>query len=698
MVRAEGILRLLLVDDSLTEADTITNSLRSIGHAVRATRLDNLSEIEQALTNQTWDLMICRDTVTAAPPRELTGFIHRLGRDLPCIVLVSNMDAIDELYSVGAHDVVPVSDSKRLQFCVERELQNLYVRRLSRRNERALRESEKRSRLLLESSRDAIAYMHEGMHIYVNQAYLTLFGYEEAEDIDGLPFLDMVTVDDHSKFKSSFRQFTEQSNAKPQTVIVHCVRADGSGFKANIEFSHAQVEGEDCIQVVVRDQQEKLPFDHQSELLRERDFLTGLYNRVRFVDELTKIAGEAGSGQGDAALLYLVIDDLRVIREQVGLAASDVVLKSLADLLRRELVDTDILGRYSDRVFTIIVASDDDAYVDARAEAYRKAVDDYASHVNGKMIDIHCSIGISRISERNSTCEAILELADKACTQAQHAGGNKVIRYQPSLSVQDELSSGGETGEVWTKRLNEAIQNNALYLNYQPIVSLHGEEQELYEVLLRWRDSDGSEITADKFIDQISKLDVMMDLDNWVIKASISSLSEHRQKHPKTRFFIKLSQQTLNNAEFVDWLCALLNQQNLDGGALVFEISETAVLNNLEHTAVTVAKLKNIGCEFGLEHFGSGLDFSQSLNALDVDYLKINGTFVENMAKDPENQAAVKAIIEMTKQAGKRSIAEFVSDANSLALLWRLGVDYAQGYYIHEPSDKLDYNFEDDDL
>jgi len=190
----------------------------------------------------------------------------------------------------------------------------------------------------------------------------------------------------------------------------------------------------------------------------------------------------------------------------------------------------------------------------------------------------------------------------------------------------------------------------------------------------------------------------MKDVDEWIITEAVAVLVDFRKQHPKTRFFIKLSQQTLNNDGFVDWLLNLLNQQGLDGEALVFEISETAAFANLAHAAMTISKLKNIGCEFGLEHFGSGLDFSQSLESLDVDYLKINGTFVENMAKDTENQAAVKAIIEMTKQAGKRSIAEFVSDANSLALLWRLGVDYAQGYYIHEPSDKLDYNFEDDDL
>jgi EAL domain-containing protein (putative c-di-GMP-specific phosphodiesterase class I) len=303
---------------------------------------------------------------------------------------------------------------------------------------------------------------------------------------------------------------------------------------------------------------------------------------------------------------------------------------------------------------------------------------------------------VSRISERVSSNEAILEYADQACIQAQHAGGNQVVRYQPKISSQD--NSEGDGVEDWTKRVHDAIDNKALSLNYQPIVSLHGEEQEIYEVLLRWQNHDGQLVTADKFIGKIVNYDVMTEVDSWVISAAVDILAEHRLQHPKTRFFIKLSKQTLLKADFVDWLCELLNQSNLQGDALVFEISETAAFENLEQVAQTIAKLKQVGCEFGLEHFGSGLDFSQSLNSLDVDYLKINGTFVENMAKDAENQAAVKAIIEMTKQAGKRSIAEFVSDANSLALLWRLGVDYAQGYYIHEPSDRLDYNFEDDDL
>ena len=698
MARAEGILRLLLVDDSLTDADIITNSLRGAGHAVRASRYDTLAEIEQVLTSQSWDLVICRDSVAAIPPRELLTLIQRLGRDIPCIVLASDQDSIEALFAIGPQDVIEFGNNKHLQFAVERELQNLFMRRLSRRNERALRESEKRSRLLLESSRDAVAYMHEGMHIYVNNAYLALFGYEEAEDIDGLPMLDMIMVDDHAKFKSIFRQFSEQLDTKSQTVTVQCLREDGTEFKAKIEFSHTEVEGEDCTQVVIRNEQQAPAASKAlQELVLEEDLVTGLYNREHFIDELENAVDQAAKDEADSELLYIEIDDFQAIKELVGgLDASDIMLKEVADLLLKQLVEGESLARYSDQVYTVIIASQDDNHVEQRAEVFRKVIDDYVSQAGGQSIDLHCSIGICRITESISSAKAALDNADKACVLAQKAGGNCVIRHPISQSEQD--ASGADDSSMWQDRLQGAIQNDGLCLYYQPIVSLHGEEQELYDVLLRLKDDGDTLITPDQFIHYIEQSELMADIDEWVISHALTSLAEHRKKYPKTRFFIRLSKQTLHKPEFVDWLCKLLNSHNLDGAALVFEISETAALENLEDAKATISKLKNVGCEFGLEHFGSGLDFSHSLSQLDVDYLKINGTFVEKMAKDSENQAAVKAIIEMTKQAEKRSIAEFVSDANSLALLWRLGVDYAQGYYIHEPSESLDYNFEDDDL
>ena len=398
--------------------------------------------------------------------------------------------------------------------------------------------------------------------------------------------------------------------------------------------------------------------------------------------------------------MYIVIDDFQSIKEQIGLSASDTVLKGVAELLIEKRVEGELLARYSDQVFAVLIEDGHDSYVDERAEVYRKTVEDYISSVNGKMFNLQCSIGISRITESLASPSVGLDRADKACTQAQRKGGNCFVRYQPSATDNSSTSSeSSDESNYWKEQVQEALNGGNFCLNFQPIVSLHGAEQQIYDVLVRIKNSDGEIIEPSNFIDYIQNdTELMIGLDEWVAPNALAQLAEHRKENPKTRFFLKLSKQTLNKPNVIEWLQKALADNSLEGNALVLEISETVALDNLDHAKEVIAQLKALGCEFCLEHFGSGLDFSHSLNVLNVDYLKINGDFVENMSKDAENQAAVKSIIDMSKQAGKLTIAEFVSDANSLALLWRLGVDYAMGYYIQEPSANLDYNFEEDNL
>ncbi|PCJ30358.1 MAG: two-component system response regulator [Gammaproteobacteria bacterium] len=704
MARDEGVLRLLLVDDRLTESDQTITRLRQAGHAVRASRLENIDEIEQALAAHSWDIVLCRQGLDSAPAKDVTNLIRRLGRDVPCIILASDPESVPDLYSSGAQDIICSSDHQRLPFAVNRELKNLFVRRLGRRNERALRESEKRAKLLLSASKDAVAYVHEGMYIYVNNAYLSLFDYEDEEDVDGLSILDMVDKSAHSSFKTAYREFVEQreqDDSPSQITSIQCIKENEDRFEANIEFSHAEVEGETCTQIIVRAVSAEpvaIALSNQAtvSVASEIDALTGLYNRYRLMDELEKAVANADSGHGPSELLYLVIDEVQKVKEKIGLSASDILFKSVAELLQEARKEDEVLSRYSEQVFVIIIASGDDSYVDERAEVYRKIIDDYVSHVDGKMIDLQCSMGISRITESLTSPYLGIERADKACMQAQQAGGNRVVRYQPSTA--EEGHENNDEAMFWIERVQDSIRSGSFCLNYQPIVSLHGKEQELYDVLLRIKQHDGSLIEADKFIEYIEDSEIMIEVDEWVISNAFRILAEQRKESPNMRFFIKLSKQTLAKPSFLEWIHALLAKHNIDGNAFVFEISETLVLDHLELAQNIIANLKEVGCEFCLEHFGSGLDFSHSLSVLDVDCLKINGDFVENMATDAENRAAVKAIIEMGKQAGKNCIAEYVSDANSLALLWRLGVDYAMGYYIQEPTDKLDYNFADDNL
>ena len=694
MAKPDEILRLLLIDDSLTTADVITTTLRSSGHTVRAARHDKMADIKEALNEKSWDLVICRDTLITVSPKEFLEHLQNLGRDIPCIILTTEPEVDDDLFDLGAQDIISFKETKRLQFAVTRELKNLFVRRLGRRNERALRESDKRSQLLLEISKEAVAYIHEGMHIYANQAYVTLFGFDDAEDLDGFPIMDMLVASEHKKFKSFFKAFSEKSDAGAKTVSVMCINESEQEFEAQIEFRHAAVEGEDCIQVTVKEEQAELVSDKEVSAVRDIDTLTGLHSRVRFMDELGRVTNQAGEDAVISQLVYVVLDNFQSIKEQVGLTTSESIIKAAADILQTELEKNEFLARYSDQVFTIIIQNGDDEQVDERAEHYRKAIEEYVSQAEGKIIDLKCSIGISRITENLLSAEEGLDHADKACADAQHAGGNRVSRHQIVLSAKEAES---QDKVLWVGRMQDALKNEGFSLHYQPIVSLHGASQELYDVLIRMKEADGSIIRAREFMKYAQQPQLVIDIDKWVIENALNSLAEHRATFSKTRFFLKLSKQTLLDPSFINWLIAQLKGHGFNGSVLVFEISETAIIDNLEETQTVIAKLKKVGCEFGLEHFGSGLDFSHTLSVLDVEYLKINGSFVENMAKDKENQAAVKAIIDMTKQAGKKSIAEFVSDANSLALLWRLGVDYAMGYYIQKPSKDLNYNFDDDE-
>ncbi len=701
MVRIDEILRLLVIESSLTDADTMITRLRQAGLTIRASRLDDAAAIQEAITTQTWDMVLARDENAALSATEVLELITMAGRDLPCIIIASENAELAPFYDTHAVDVVSVTDMERLPFAVIREINNLFIRRLSRRNERALRESEKRAQFLLQTSRDAVAYVHEGMFIHVNDSYLQMFGYDDEDDVAGLSILDMVVADHHARFKTAFREFSEQDETSSQSVEIRCQRVDGSEFNASVAFSHAEVEGEHCTQLVVREKATDTlsPSPGQSaDGIKDIDPLTQLYNRVRLIEELEKAIKKADEQHQSSELLYLVIDDFKKIKEQIGLSASDIVLKGVADLLKSKLQDDEFLAYYANQVFVIIIDSRDSQHVDERAEYFRQVIDDYVSSVNGKIFNLQCSIGISRITENLSAPAVALDRADKACMQAQQAGGNKVVRYQPvasELSLVQEESS--EDIHFWQERINECVKHDNFILYYQPIVSLHGPEQEFYDVVVRIQDGEHL-IKADEFIHFIQDTDAMITLDEWVIPHALRSLAQHKVQFPKTRFFIKLSRQTVFKPNIIDWLHKEMQANGIQGRDLVFEVSEALTLKNLDQAKAIVTQLKMLGCEFCLEHFGTGLDFSQSLNALDVDYLKINGDFVENMARDAENQAAVKAIIDMCKQAGKRSIAEFVSDANSLALLWRLGVDYASGYYIQEPGPELDYNFEDDNL
>jgi len=690
-VEKEKILRLLILEDSLNDAELLASSLRNAGYAVRPSSAEDEDTLREVLSGPPLDLVLCSNSAEEPSLQQTLTEIKRAAKDLPVIAVADTVDsdATADALRLGACDLVGKDNAEHLCLVVERELSHLETRRKLREAEKTLREAEKRCHTLLDNSRDAITYVHEGMHIYANPVYLEMFGFDVLEDVEGLPIMDMVAPQDHSKFKEFLRGLGNGKEERGEMEVVG-LRADASTFNAAMEFSPASIDGERCTQIVIRDQSIDKELEKKIKYLSKQDLLTGLYNRQYFMEELEQAISKTAGGEPGSAVLYMEPDNFRNIKETVGIAGGDLVLSDIANLLREAIDETAVPARFGDSSFTVLVPDSDAEQATAIAEKVRLAVENHIADVTGTSVTATCSIGISLVGEATRNAQESLSQADLACEMASKKGGNAVHLHNPVA----DREAGAERDQQWTELLRDALDNDRFLLVYQPIVSLHGETQERYEVLMRMTDPDGKEIMPGQFIQVAEQNGLMGEVDRWVVAHAIHAVAERRRAGHETTLFVKLSAQSLQDEELLPWLSQELQTQRLQGDSLVFEVAEATAVTHLKQVKTLSKGLQELHCGFSLEHFGNGMNSFQLLKHLSVDYLKIDGSFMHNLATDQENQTLIKSITEMAHSMGKTTIAEFVEDANSLAVLWQCGVNFIQGHFLAEPTSTLDYDFE----
>jgi diguanylate cyclase (GGDEF)-like protein len=476
-----------------------------------------------------------------------------------------------------------------------------------------------------------------------------------------------------------------------QQIEVQGVRSDGAQFNVSMEFTPASVDAEICTQIIIRDLSLNSELESKLKSLSREDLLTGLYNRQHFMEELDTAVAKAGNGGEACALLYIGLDGFSKIQENVGIAASDLVLGDVAALLRGKVGENDLAARFGDDVFTILTHNKDVGHALKLAEELRKAVEENVSDAGGQSVTTTCSIGVIQIGENTPDSREILNRVSKACMATQSGGGNKVHLYNPVLEDQSTKARL----QQWVSRLQDAITHQRLRLVYQPVVNLHGAPQEFYQVLLRIQDENRNEIPPNEFIAAAEETGLNPTIDRWVIEHAIEALAAKRRSGAKTRFFIKLCGETIKDENLLPWLSERIKAARLEGDSLIFEVSEGAALHYLKNAQALMKGLKELHCHFALSRFGSDANSISNLKrySAGITYLKIDSSLLTDMTASPQIQATIKAINETAHAANMMSIAERVQDAGSLAVLWQLGVDYAQGYYLQKPSELLDYDF-----
>jgi multidomain signaling protein FimX len=692
-VDKEKTLRLIIAEESRNDAEALANILRNAGYAVRHVPVGDPEELEAALAAQVPDLILCALELEALPLDDVFTQLAQMKLEIPVIAVGGSASEaeITEVLRQGAADLATYDQPERLQLIVSRERRNQQLCAMARRFESSFRESEKRARSLMETSRDAITYIHEGMHIYANRSYLEMFGFDELDEIEGTPILDMVSQEDHAMFKEFLRSYGKNEQVQEQ-LDLRGLLPDGNTFKACMEFSSATIEGEPCTQIIIRNQSDSRELEQKLKYLSKQDILTGLYNRQYFMEEMELAVTDARAGSGNSGLFYLLLDNFRDIKENVGIGKADLVLREIADLLREQCAEGDVLARFGDHSFTVIRKNCDSDEALAFAEQIRKAIEEHIAEVEDQSVTTTCSIGLSLITESAPTAQQLLAQADLACEVARSAGGNRAHLHNP---VADE-QRGREREQEWNEIIQQAIEGGTFQLVYQPIVSLQGEHQEKYEVFVRMLGEAGQAILPGQFLASAEQSGQTVAIDHWVIRRAIEVLAKRRKDGIETQFFVKLSGQTLGDPELAIWINDLLRTHGLAASSLVFEIAEQTAQQYLKNAKSFIKAMQQINCNTALEHFGSGPNSFQLLKHLPVDYLKIDGSFIHNLASEPDNQAVVKSIVEMAQSMNKQCIAEFVQDAHSLAVLWQSGVHYIQGYFLQEPDASLSYDFSDE--
>ncbi|HEY9150491.1 MAG TPA: EAL domain-containing protein [Gammaproteobacteria bacterium] len=689
----EKTLRLIIAEESRNDAEALANILRNAGYAVRHVPVCDQEELEAALAAQAPDLILCALELETLPLDDVFTHLAQLRLEVPVIAVGASAteSEITGVLRQGAADLATYDQPERLQLIIARELKNQQLCANARRFESSFRESEKRARSLMESSRDAITYIHEGMHIYANRSYLEMFGFDELDEIEGTPILDMVSQEDHAMFKDFLRNYGKEEQVQEE-LDLRGLLPDGSTFKACMEFSSATIEGEPCTQIIIRNQSNSQELEQKLKYLSKQDILTGLYNRQYFMEEMELAVTDARSGSGNSGLFYLLLDNFRDIKENVGIGKADLVLREIADLLREQCEAEDVLARFGDHSFTLIRKNIGGDEALAFAEQLRKAIEEHIAEVEDQSVTTSCSIGLSLITESAPTAQQLLAQADLACELARSSGGNRVHLHNP---VADE-QRGREREQQWNEIIQQAIKDGAFQLVYQPIVSLTGNHQEKYEVFVRMLGEAGQAILPGQFLASAEQSGQIIAIDQWVIRRAVEVLAKRRKDGIETQFFVKLSGQTLGDPELAIWINDLLRSHSLAASSLVFEIAEQTAQQYLKNAKAFIKAMQQIRCQTALEHFGSGPNSFQLLKHLPVDYLKIDGSFIHNLASEPDNQAVVKSIVEMAQSMNKQCIAEFVQDAHSLAVLWQSGVHYIQGYFLQEPDTSLSYDFSDE--
>jgi len=667
----------LIVLSTVRDPVEMVNSiLRRAGHPAHCTWISDLRDLSDALPQINPELLV--HVASEAIALKSTAAVRdQVSPSVPIIVLAEAVTEvlIAEAMGAGAKDVVSLGNPARLHAVMVRELRAFRIERALRTTVKSAHEARRQLESVLQRSNDAIVQVQEGIIVDANPAWLELYG--SPDGLVGTPVMDRVDESNQAALKGALAACL-QGRWSDHTLKVNTILADGTRLPVEIVLALGEHEGEPSVRLVVpaRPRDERKLAADLNDAIRS-DASTGFLHRRDLLEALAHRLSTPAAG-GVRHLALIKIDKFAALEREVGITASEEILIEFSKVLRESLHPKEIIGRMGGVRFLALLERGNERDVDAWSEQLLGRLKKHVTRIKDKAVSVTCTIGLAVVPSAGQLDAAVAD-AIEACRRGSTRGGNQAV-------VSDKADADTRVqsyDQVWVKHIKAALMENRFRLVQQPVASLQGEDPSMFDVLVRMIDAQGKEVLPSEFMAAAERNDLMKNIDRWVVGASLSFAA---QRKPGC-LFVRLSRDTVKDATFQSWLDNHVRSSRAEPGRLCFQVNETTAATQITQVKELSAALRQRGFRFAIDGFGSGRDSQGLLDNVPLDFVKIDGALVQSLASDPQLQARTRTLVEAATKRLIQTIAERVEDANTMAVLWQIGVQYIQGYFINQPEE-----------
>lgn len=653
---------------------SVNNILRQASHPVYCQRVGQLSDLSEALQAQAPELVILFDEDRNSNAAAVSALLAELNPSPPLLLVQAQVSeqSIADAIECGARDVISLTHKNRFQAVVTRELQ---AHRLQVALSRVLSSADqykKELKTLMEGSAEAIADVQEGIIVGANPTWIDLFGHTSQEELVSVPVMDVCSNADQQMLRGALVACL-RGKWDDTPLTISAIRADASELRVEIKLERVTIDGEPAVRLIVPGDQNL--GDNTAELLESavfKDPSTGFYHRHFFVEKMQERLNVPLT-HGIRALAYIRPDNFARVHSDIGMLATEALLSQLADLLKDFMKPADVYGRFGGTMFIVLLERGNIQDAESWSEQLRLAVEAKVFEVENQSTSLTCTIGLCEVEAEPQTAAGLLTQVEEACRAGREAGGNRVQLSEDTNDTQIIRASDA----IWVPRIRTALMQNRLRLLHQPVTSLDNDLEGVYNTRVQMLDENDSIILASEFIPAAERANMIKNVDRWVIGASFSFCAA---KHP-TLVFIRLSADSVTDPSLPHWLNSRLEVTRINPAQICFQVSEEVASQHLKQTKMIAETLRAAKFQFAVDHLGKGRDPEQLLHHVPMDYMKIDGSLMQALHRTEAVQDRVRALAALASSRGIKAIAERVEDANTIAVLWQLGIPFIQGNY-----------------